>query len=221
MERELKKLDPRLTYSLDLDQDLADLVFYANRMNPYHITSLRISHRYRWPTPHKIDYILRGAEFPMQDINRPPWAAALQDRILEVVEYHNYIMIHYEAENNGWVGGPEGNIGSHKLRWFHRNAPFTIFPAKEVNSMRHLHFTLSPGPDLTPENGIRVFLETGETFEIENQFGGKEQEIVIPLPPKSNQIPVKGQIEVLGPQNGLKQLRVRNIFVETKGVTSW
>jgi hypothetical protein len=220
MESEIKKLDSRLTYSLDLNQDLADLVLYANRMKPNNITSLRFSHRYRWPTPLKIDYILRGASLPMEDINRPPWGAPPEHKTLEMVEYHNYIMIDYTGENSGWVGGPEGDLPCHKLRWFNKNAPFIIFSAKDLASNRYLHLTLYPGPDLIRENLFLIKLERGETFSAEYQFLGNGKEIILPLPLGTNPIPIKGQIEVIGPHDGLRQLRIGNIYVETRGVAS-
>ncbi len=220
LESELKNLDSRLTYSLDLDQDLADLVLYANRMTQNNITSLRFSHRYRWSTPLKIDYILRGANLPMEDINRPPGGVSSGDKTLEMVKYYNYIMIDYNAENNSWVGGPEGNLPGHKLRWFNRNAPFIVFPANNLDSIRNLHLTLYPGPDLVRENLFLIKLEGGKIFSVEKQFLGNGKEIIIPLPSGTNQIPIKGQIEVIGPHNGLRQLRIGNIYIETSGVAS-
>jgi hypothetical protein len=155
--------------------------------------------------------VVQGNLPALFDVNRMKNDRRQSEGFFNIVPITNYGLIDTDNKESGWVGNVEGYSLEKAFRWLHKSGPVIVFPNDQQSNKRSLRLFLRPGPDFTKENRVLIQFEDGGTYPIDDNYLGKE--VIVPIPPDSKNL-MKIKIVVDGPDRGLRQISVSEIFVE-------
>ena len=198
---------------VDIQGPALNLFLYQNRMTelPISFTATDTIRFYRIynVTPADGEWVFHMShpntlQSKFWDITQPPTASNVIEA--QLVKRSNYVKI-FTAQSN-WIP-MEGKDSSDGMRWLSNNGSFVIMSC-DPNSVLHIY--IGGGPDLTPDNKIQIIINSEivsnlTPYELPKELNLKISNVKI----KSD---VNGEIKIIGPQSGIRQIRVARLYIK-------
>ena len=198
---------------VDLDTFPLYLFLYVNRFRPvplYFESNVRYILKDDKKT--NLTHVFRMGHKPIADsgfidINRP--SLGCQPARSELVDANVCLKI-IQSDGNGWLPA-SGEYPDGLYRWLSGVGEFKIFELHILDGVK-LHASISPGPDLLPENHIEVVLNDQILVALESIDLPREISVRIPSTGISDTI--SGSVRVVGPSHGLRQIAISRLYLE-------
>jgi hypothetical protein len=146
----------------------------------------------------------QGLEFI--DINRPGTSDI--PAATELISVKNYVKLIHNSTSH-WVL-MDGTLPKNQFRWLSKEGDFEVL---SLSNEGNLSLEISAGPDLAPENTIQLLIDGAILEEIHpDKLPVKLQ---IPITNSGNKYRFNGQIKILGPVTGIRQVGVARIVIDS------